>query len=206
MQMTDPPSPPPQDDRRDWLRVAEYVSVGASGVGSVAAAILYRPILLAAAPLTVALALNTWNRRRFEEQIREKTDSAIAEIHQVVGSLHDQMQTLPGESRDDLDPIADVLTELQRVTRRLEENALRQEDWEIMNVRFQLMEEAIDAIKHQPPSSSSPRPILPEDLAILPDQLADLYRQVNELQTQNREVIKPFLKRLVVAVKKLQEN
>lgn len=205
MQMTDPPSPPPPD-RRDWPTVAECVAIAASGVGSVAAAILYRPILVAAAPLTVALALNTWNRRRFEEQIREKTDSAIAEMHQVVGSLYDQIQALPGESSNELDPIADVLTEVQRVTRRLEESALRQEDWEVMNVRFKLMEEAIDAIKHQPPSSGLPRPILPEDLVVLQDQLADLYRQVNELQTQHREVVKPFLRRLVLAVKKLQES
>lgn len=203
--MTDPPSPPPQN-RRDWLTVAEYVSVGASGVGSVVAAILYRPILAAAAPLTVALALNLWNRRRFEEQIRERTDSAIAEIHEVVGSLHDQIRALPGESGNELDPITEVLTELQRVTRRLEENALRHEDWEVMNVRFKLMEEAIEAFKHQPPSSSPPRPILPEDLVVVQDQLGDLYRQVSELQTQNREVVKPFLRRLVVAVKKLQES
>ncbi|CDM94705.1 MAG: hypothetical protein P5702_08590 [Limnospira sp. PMC 1291.21] len=211
MQTTEP-SPPTSENQRDWLKIAEYVSVVASGVGSLVAAIIFRPLLLAAAPLTVAVALNIINRQRFEQQVRQSTDAAIADVRAVVKSLYDQVQMLPGptEENSDLDQITEVLTELQRVTQRLEQNALRHEDWEVMNVRFRLMENTINDIKQHPPATNSEHlsqpSVSPGNLIKLEQQLGILYQQVRELQNHNREIVKPYLKRLTVAVKKLQQG
>ncbi|MFO7030618.1 hypothetical protein B9T07_11455 [Limnospira fusiformis CCALA 023] len=211
MQTTEP-SPPTSENQRDWLKIAEYVSVVASGVGSLVAAIIFRPLLLAAAPLTVAVALNIVNRQRFEQQVKQSTDAAIADVRGVVKSLYDQVQMLPGptEENSDLDQITDVLTELQRVTQRLEQNALRHEDWEVMNVRFRLMENTINDMKQHPPATVSEHlsqpPLSHGNLIKVEQQLGIIYQQVRELQNQNREIVKPYLKRLTVAVKKLQEG
>lgn len=50
-------------DRRDWLNIAEYVSLAAVVLGSVLAAISGQ-IIYAAVPVTVSLGLNLVNRRR----------------------------------------------------------------------------------------------------------------------------------------------
>lgn len=211
MQTTDSPSPT-SPNQRDWLKFVEYISVVASGVSSVVAAFLYRPILIAAAPLTIAVALNIFNRQRLEEQMQRNTEAAIADVRQVVKSLYDQVQLLPkfSDPKNDLDPITDVLTELQRVTQRLEHSALRQEDWEVMNVRFHLMEDTINEIKQQPPIQNiehlSYVPISAEDFTKLQNQLVIVYQQVRELQNQNREIVKPYLQRLTAAIKRIEKS
>lgn len=203
---------------KDWYKLAEYASIAGSAVGSLAAA-WYQQIIFAATPLTLALAFNFINRQRFEQNIRQNLDTTITDVHHLVKSVHEEVQTLPSESTD-LDPITDVLTELQRVTQRLEKNALRQEDWEVMNVRVKLLKETVDelkeAIAHAPvDSEGSDLQVLAtsleglvnqssSDLSILQTQVNQLRQEINELQAEQQTLIKPYLKRLVIAVQKLK--
>ena len=203
---------------RDWYKLAEYASIAGSAVGSLVAA-WYQQIIFAATPLTLALAFNFINRQRFEQDIRQNLDATITDVHHLVKSVHEEVQTLPSESTD-LDPITDVLTELQRVTQRLEKNALRQEDWEVMNVRVKLLKETVDelkeAIAHSPvDSEGSDLQVLAtsleglvnqssSDLSVLQTQVNQLRQEINELQAEQQTLIKPYLKRLVIAVQKLK--
>lgn len=217
-----PESLKPSRNPVDGWKLAEYISVGGTAVGTLIAA-WYQPVLYALTPLSAALLFNLVNRQRFEQDMRQNLDAAITDVHGVVESLHEQMHTLPPESEsNELDPITDVLTELQRVTQRLEKNALRQEDWEVMNVRFQLLQEAIDQLKTSP-EISTPHLEGQEhqsltmaleawvsqsvaDSATIHTQIDQLSQQVNSLQTEQQTLIKPYLKRLVRAVQTLQNS
>ena len=201
-------------------KLAEYVSIAGTAVGTLVAA-WYQPIIFAGTPLTLALILNVVNRQRFEQEMRQTMDAAITDVRTVVESLHQQIQLLPSESNE-LDPITDVLTELQRVTQGLEKNALRQDDWEVMNVRFKLMQETIDQLKTS--RETSPLHLEGNDQESLTKvlegfvsqsvtdsqgiqtQIDRLSEQVKSLQTEQQTLIKPYLKRLVNAVKELQNR
>lgn len=215
-----PESLKPSRNPVDGWKLAEYISVGGTALGTLIAA-WYQPVLYALTPLSAALLFNLVNRQRFEQNMRQNLDAAITDVHGVVESLHEQLQTLPPESNE-LDPITDVLTELQRVTQRLEKNALRQEDWEVMNVRFQLMQEAIDQLKtstqtstphwegqeHQSLTTALEAWVSQSvaDSATIHTQIDQLSQQVNTLQTEQKTLIKPYLKRLVRAVQALKNS
>jgi exonuclease VII large subunit len=221
---------PPEQNSPDQLKVLEYAAVAASAVGSVAAA-WFEQILFAATPLTLAAVLNVINRQRFEQQLRRYTTSAIADIQTVLEQSHPQppqLQTDPqflAESttdssvQNDLDPIVEAVTELQRVTQRLDEDVLRQQDWEILNVRFKLLEDTIEQFKPDvsspvanPPEATSegiklsPVPQATPDLSPIQSQIDHLHHQVVRLDEQNRTIVKPYLSRLAQAVKKLQQH
>jgi len=204
----------------DGWKLAEYASIAGTAVGTLIA-VWYQQIVFAGTPLTFALILNIVNRQRFEQYMRQTVDAAITDVQGVVQSLHEQMQTLPPESNE-LDPITDVLTELQRVTQHLEKNALRQDDWEVMNVRFKLMQEAIDELKtsietsvphlegnDQQALTTALEALVNQsvaDSATIHTQIDRLSQQVNTLQTEQQTLIKPYLKRLVRAVQALQNH
>ncbi|SKB11592.1 conserved hypothetical protein [Planktothrix sp. PCC 11201] len=204
----------------DGWKLAEYVSIAGTAVGTLIAA-WYQPILFAGTPLTLALILNVVNRQRFEQDMRQDMDAAITDVRMVVESLHQQIQLLPPESNE-LDPITDVLTELQRVTKGLEKNALRQDDWEVMNVRFQLIQETIDELKtsmetsglnfeknDQESLNTTLEAFVSQsitDSATMQIQIDQISEQVNALQTEQQTLIKPYIKRLVNAVKELKNR
>ncbi|CBN57897.1 MULTISPECIES: hypothetical protein [Kamptonema] len=207
--------------QRNWLEVAEYASVAGSAIGTLTA-VLSGQFIYAAAPLTLALSLNLANRQRFEEQVRENANSAIADIHTVVESIHRQVHAIPENSQD----IDAILSDLQQKLRVLETNVLGQQDWETVNVRFLLMDEKLTDIKNNTadlPKRSGDTSDFNEvkasvnqleyltnqpakDLTALEAQINRLQEQVSQLQYQNREIIKPYLQRLTRAVKQLQEN
>lgn len=207
---------------RNWLKLAEYASVAGSALGSLAAA-LSGQILYAAAPLTIALSLNLVNRQRFEIQTQEKVDSAIADVHTVVQSLHQQVQHSLPEEAEDIDAI---LSDLQYKLRNLETTVLGQQDWETVNVRFMLIDEKLAEIKNtvaelQPQNHDSINlnPIQLSldqlesfahqstlDFTVMQAKIHQLHEEFSELQHQNRDVIKPYLQKLTRALKKLQKE
>lgn len=203
--------------QRDNLELAEYGTVAVSVIGSLAAAISGK-ILYAAAPLTVAAALNLVNRQRFQQQTRLYITSEIADIHNVIQSFHQQLpQPLPDSSPDlypaiapaetlDLSPITDAISQLQRVTERLDSTVLRKEDWENINVRFLMIDEALAEIKNITQYLQQPDTVIEQsemDLTSLASTIQQLQEQVMSLEQQNREIIKPYLQRLTRAVKNL---
>lgn len=213
------------ENQLDQLKVLEYAAVSASVVGSIAAAWLEQ-ILFAATPLTLAAILNLVNRQRFEQRLRRYTESAIADIHAVIEQFHPSApqpqadaQFLPQESsndaiQSDLDPIVEAVTELQRVTQRLDRDVLRQQDWETLNVRFKLLEERLEQLQKgitptdvsvsQEPIQLSPIPQAVGDLSNIQSQLDQLHHQVLRLDQQNRTIIKPYLLRLTRTIKQLR--
>ncbi|MGB3401773.1 MAG: hypothetical protein WBA77_03710 [Microcoleaceae cyanobacterium] len=215
------------ENQLDPLKVLEYAAVSASVVGSIAAAWLQQ-ILFATTPLTLAAILNLVNRQRFEQQLRRYTHSAIADIQTVVEQSMPQAtqpeeiaQFLPQQTPDntiqnDLDPIIEAVTELQRVTQRLDEEVLRQQDWEMLNVRFKLLDDRLEQFQQQisttdvsvpsEPIQLSPIPQAVTDLSTIQSQLDQLHHQVLRLDQQNRRIVKPYLLHLSRTVKQLQQH
>ncbi|MGB3192208.1 hypothetical protein [Lyngbya sp. PCC 8106] len=210
----------PSQTSTDWWKIAEYSAVVGSTIGSIVTAAWYKQILYAATPISAALWLNLINRQRFEQQVRQYSESAIADVHTVVQSLQEQVQNIPAEPTE-LDPITEVLTELQRVTQSLEHDVIRQQDWEVINVRLKLIEEAVEAVKQTPVSDHVPltsdystdplesdiTPLVSSDHeGKLHVKINQLHRQIVKLDQQNRDVVKPYLIRLTKAIDKLQNT
>ena len=76
----------PSFPQRHWLELAEYASLAASGVGSLAVAISGQAFY-GVAPLTLALSLNVANRYRFEQQARLHQNSEIAQVQKSVNKV-----------------------------------------------------------------------------------------------------------------------
>ncbi|MCW6052720.1 hypothetical protein K4039_22250 [Lyngbya sp. CCAP 1446/10] len=72
--------------QRHWLEVAEYASLAASGLGSLAVAVSGQAFY-GVAPLTLALSLNVANRYRFEKQVRVHQTSEIAQVQKSVNKV-----------------------------------------------------------------------------------------------------------------------
>lgn len=106
-------------NHRDGLEVAEYASIAGSVIGTIVAG-LSGQIIYAAAPLTAALSLNFLNRQRFEQKMQQKANSAIAGVELTVKSLQQQVQTLPGESKE----LYATFSDLQQQLRSLESHAI----------------------------------------------------------------------------------
>jgi hypothetical protein len=72
--------------QRHWLEVAEYASLAASGLGSLAVAVSGQAFY-GVAPLTLALSLNVANRYRFEQQVRVHQTSELAQVQKSVNKV-----------------------------------------------------------------------------------------------------------------------
>ncbi len=103
--------------KNSWLKTAEYASLAGSAIGTVAAT-LSSQVTYAAAPLTLALSLNLVNRTRLEQQTRQHTTAEIAQVHQLVESLHNQVRALPSQAVD-LDLIYQAISQLDNNAQRL---------------------------------------------------------------------------------------
>jgi hypothetical protein len=79
--------------KQPWLEIAEYASVAGSVLGIIASTTSSQ-VIYAAAPLILALSLNLVNRKQSHQQTRQHIISAIADVHQVVQSLHQQHSSL----------------------------------------------------------------------------------------------------------------
>jgi hypothetical protein len=148
--------------QRHWLELAEYASLAASGLGSLAVA-LSGQAFYGVAPLTLALSLNVANRYRFEQQVRVYQNSEIAEVQKSVNkvektaatvilkvrkqlsadiqSLHQQMAALPRpESFEDSIDIEQQLLSLGQSVASLQEIVASS----VIDVRQQVSEQLQD--------------------------------------------------------------
>lgn len=93
------------DRGTQWLKTAEYLSLSASVVGTVASGVSQQA-LLATAPISLTLMLSLINRQRADRQIYQHADENIQQLHQDflelnnllatnVETLRDQLLTLP---------------------------------------------------------------------------------------------------------------
>jgi phosphatidylserine/phosphatidylglycerophosphate/cardiolipin synthase-like enzyme len=152
-----------------WLEIAEYVSLVAATIGSVAA-FVSQQIVLATAPLTLSLWLNLLNRQRFQQGTKKYVSGAIADVQKVITSLHGNFHALPSV---DLNPINE----------RLDELAASLDD------RSEL-EEIQAAIAQIPPASELEKMIASQ----LEASIADWTTQIN----QQLALIQPFEYQLVI--------
>lgn len=78
-------------EKQPWLEIAEYTAIVGSVVGTVAA-VKFQQLAYASAPLAVVVSLNLINRQRFQQQIKQYTSSATADVRQEVQPLFQQAE------------------------------------------------------------------------------------------------------------------
>lgn len=107
----------------NWLQITESVSIVASGVGTIAAAV-YGQAAMAAVPITAALAVNFASRQRLREQIELDTRKNVSELGRVVELMRQEVEKLP-KQQPDVAPITESILRLQELSLSL---ANRQEE------------------------------------------------------------------------------
>ncbi len=208
-----------------WLDLAESVSIAASALGTLAGA-LSGQVVYAAAPLTVALSLNLANRYRLDENTEQYTKAAISDVRNVVESLY---TALPENDQPQMDfqALQKSIHHLQKVTERLENKALTEDDWQMVNVRFLTLQESLEKLTQSIGNAPLVVPSRPGNEAgenpganpganygenpgkIRENALAnysELEQRISKLEQKNHEVIKPYLQRLTQALQQLKQD
>lgn len=155
-----------------------------------------------------------------QQKLGSLESHTIADVKAALQSLEQQVQAFPGESGQ----LYPMLSQLQEKLHSLENSALREQDWENLNVRFLLMGEKLAEVKDitaqlQQRSSEVDfseiqatvrqlqvlldRPTI--DVATVQTEIHQLQEQVAELQRLNQQIVKPYLQRLTRAMKKLSQ-
>jgi tetrahydromethanopterin S-methyltransferase subunit B/lipoate-protein ligase A len=201
-----------------WLDLAESVSIAASAIGTLAGA-LSGQVVYAAAPLTVALSLNLANRYRLDENTEQYTKAAISDVRNVVESLY---TALPENDQPQMDfqALQKSIYHLQKVTERLENKALTEDDWQMVNVRFLTLQESLEKLTQSIGNSPLVVPAIqigeagenpgenygenPGEGALAP--YSELEQRISQLEQKNHEVIKPYLQRLTQTLQQLKQD
>lgn len=199
-----------------WLDLAESVSIAFSAVGTVAGA-LSGQVVYAAAPLTVALSLNLANRYRLDENTEQYTKAAISDVRNVVESLY---TSLPEDSSPEMDftNLQKSIAHLQKVTERLENKALTEDDWQMVNVRFLTLQESLERLTESignvrhPVQTDTPTPHCSPAMGGVngsPEPIDSNYlaleQRISQLEAKNKAIIKPYLQRLTHAIQQVKQ-
>ncbi|MBD1939203.1 hypothetical protein [Microcoleus sp. FACHB-68] len=146
-------------------------------------------------------------------QLGETTAAAMVEVRQQLAQMR---QSVSHSESNDLNPIYQALSQLQAVTERLENQAFQEDDWERLNVRLLLMQEAIADLKNttiqiqerenEPSDFNDIEAVIAQIHAAWQTQIDELIGRLEQLEHKNREIIKPYLQRLVSEVKQLQKQ
>ncbi|MGL5058406.1 MAG: hypothetical protein ACRC62_00390 [Microcoleus sp.] len=153
-----------------------------------------------------------------QQKLRSLESAESVGTRSSVESVQQQVQSLP----EDTGEFYTMLSQLQQKLYNLENTALKEQDWENVNVRFLLIDEKLAEVQNitaelQDRSNETDlgeiqaslqqmrqlldRPTI--DVAGLQTEVQHLQQQVAELQRQNREIVKPYLQRLTRAMKQL---
>jgi len=200
--------------QRHWLELAEYASLAGSAVGALAVAIWGHPFY-AVAPMTLALSLNAANRSRYERSLQLGRSSEVTEVRQSMEKLEKNavkaIVKLRQQLLKEIESIREARSGLSGVPlAELEESAVSVQEslasagdkpltvaeWEELKNRLLGLEEAIAALQ-QELEEVGDKPAV---------NLSEIETKVNYLEQQNKEVVKPHLKRLISLVKQLQKT
>lgn len=212
----------PTSYKKHWLNLVEYASIVGSAVGAFAVA-GGSHTFYAVAPLTLALSLNVANRYRFEQQIQLSQQSEMVEVQKsvekleknaakVIVKLRQQLSTdiesvreklsiqstltVNSEIQQQLTALEYSVSSVQQSLASVDTKALSTNDWEIVNGRLLVIEEAIANLQRDM-----------EVWAKQPQsQISQLQAKIDHLEIQNTEVVKPHLKRLITLVRQLQNT
>ena len=208
--------------KKDWLNLAEYASIIGSAVGAFAVA-AWGQAFYAVAPMTLAISLNVANRYRFEQQMLLSQKSEIGEIQssvekleknaaKVIVKFRQQVSTeiesvreqlsnksvkpLESDIQQQLIALENSATSVQQNLASIDKKALTFDDWEEVNGRLLVIEEAIANLQRDMANlAKKPAP-----------NLSQLQAKIDHLEIQNQEVVKPHLKRLITLVRQLQQT
>jgi len=101
-------------DKRPWTEIAEYASLAGSALGTLVAATTHQ-MIYSAAPLTLALCLNTFNRNRLRKYVTRIPPT----VEEFISPLKQEIQEIQGKQGKQVSP-SDYATEVtQRVTQQL---------------------------------------------------------------------------------------
>jgi len=85
---------------RNWLNIAEYISLSSSFAGLIAA-VASQQLFYAAAPLTLAMSLNLANRQRLQQQVGQQK-ATISKVCQETQFLYGKVLSLPSAKQVDV--------------------------------------------------------------------------------------------------------
>ncbi|NEQ38400.1 MAG: hypothetical protein F6K40_19875 [Okeania sp. SIO3I5] len=182
------------------LEIAEYIALGASVFGS-GVAWLFEQILWAATPITLALFLNTINRKILEEKIQKQTNNKVEELRMEINSVFQHLDA-QGNTITELTP------DLSQNQSNFEYNTITKEDWETINIKFSDIEEELQSLKDL---ATDLQQNLEDNLqskhnTSMPNEIEQLQAQITKLQELNQDIVRPYFIRLIRAVKQLQNT
>ncbi len=176
--------PPPSSGSSKLFKFAEYTSLAASAVGTIASA-ASQQVIYVAAPLTVSLALNLINRQRFEQQTQHRVTAAIAQVDQSLTQLNEQIaQIQPRSAADQNQHIAQLqeqfAAELNQLIAQLQEQSTAGLNQRIAELQNQFTTGLNQRIEQSQERSAD---VLNQRLAQLQDELAvELNQNILELE------------------------
>jgi hypothetical protein len=197
-----------------WQELAEYASLAGSAVGALAVAISGEAFY-AVVPMTLALSLNAANRSRYERSLQLGRGSEVTEVRQsmenleknavkAIVKLRQQLLKKIESTREARSGLSGVpLAELEQSAASVQQSLVSAADkpltvaeWEELKNRLLGLEEAMAALQQEL-----------EEVGDQPEvNLSEIETKVNYLEQQNKEVVKPHLKRLISLVKQLQKT
>lgn len=181
----------PSFPQRHWLEVAEYASLAASGVGSLAVAVSGQAFY-GVAPLTLALSLNVANRYRFEQQVRVHQTSELAQVQKSVNKVEKTAVTVIVKLRRQLS--ADIAALRQQMA-ALPRNAAFEESIDIERQLLSLGE-----------SVASLQEIVASAVLDVRQQVREQMQDLSVNQPTNIEAVEQAIEQLQSAIKSLREN
>lgn len=135
--------------QRNWLDIAEYVSLFGTGVGTVASA-ASQQIFYTAAPLSFLMLLNLANRRRLQLRLEQELVPAIAQLdHRVfteVEALNHKVEVLPDTAT--LDRLKNDLTKTNQSAVSQLAKRITQLQQEMATQTAPLKEHSLSALRH----------------------------------------------------------
>ncbi|XWK90113.1 MAG: hypothetical protein U7127_08710 [Phormidium sp.] len=162
-------------NENNGLRVAEKVSVGASVAGTLAA-IWSQQMIVAAAPLTLALSLNLINRGKFQQKLEDDITAIVSEIDNRIEQVDKEVA---GEMRSLQASVQDLSLASKTV-----DSQPTQAEISALRKQFVSLQEALSNLTS---TTTKEQPEIPQNLATfdtnyVEQQIAELKAAVIELE------------------------
>ena len=188
----------------NWLKIAEYSALGISVFGS-CLTLFFEKIVFVVPPITLGLFLNIINRKMFEEKIQKKINDEVKELRIEINSVFYNIDTPPTTVAEET---PELFINSSQKQFNFEYSTITKEDWEAINIKFSDIEEEIQFLKNlatdlqQNLGSDS----LSTNNTLIPNEIEKLQTQITKLQELNRDIVRPYLIRLIRAIKQLQNT
>ncbi len=187
-----------------WLEIAEYSALGASVFGS-GLAWFFEQILFAATPITLALFLNTINRKIFEGKIQKQTNNEVEELRIDMNSVFENLNELPKTITEETQESSINSSQNQS---SFEYNTITKEDWEAINIKFSDIDEELQSLKDLATDLQQKQGdiIQSQNNTLIANEIEQLQVKITILEELNRDIVRPYFIRLIRAVKQLEKT